>query len=74
MWASTIYYILCKIIYFSDSETKYAVNYYVAQIIQHPAYTSSPTINNDISLLRTTQAIEWSRGVGPMCLPPPGTT
>ncbi|XP_005178860.2 venom serine protease isoform X1 [Musca domestica] len=54
-----------------STETKYAVNYYVAQIIQHPGYTSRPTMINDISLLRTTTAIEWSRGVGPMCLPPP---
>ncbi|XP_073844814.1 venom serine protease [Musca autumnalis] len=56
------------------TETKYAVNYYVQQIIQHPGYSSSPTMINDISLLKTTTAIEWSRGVGPMCLPPPGTT
>ncbi|XP_061389443.1 CUB and peptidase domain-containing protein 2-like [Musca vetustissima] len=57
-----------------DTETKYAMNYYVAQIIQHPGYSSRPTMINDISLLRTTSPIEWSRGVGPMCLPPPGTT
>uniref|UniRef100_A0A1I8PGD9 Peptidase S1 domain-containing protein n=1 Tax=Stomoxys calcitrans TaxID=35570 RepID=A0A1I8PGD9_STOCA len=58
----------------SNYETKYAATYYVAQIIQHPSYSSRPTINNDIALLRTTTPIEWTRGVGPMCLPPQFTS
>ncbi|XP_075168668.1 venom serine protease [Haematobia irritans] len=58
----------------NNYETKYAATYYIAQIIQHPYYSSGPTINNDIALLKTTGPIEWTRGVGPMCLPPAGTT
>ncbi|XP_037946797.1 venom serine protease-like [Teleopsis dalmanni] len=54
----------------SSTESRYAETYAIASIIEHPGYTSDP-VSNDIALLRTVQPIEWSRGVGPICLPPP---
>ena len=53
------------------NESRYAAQYDIERIIRHPWYNSAidpPT--NDIAILRTTTAIQWSRGVGPICLPP----
>ncbi|XP_037825788.1 venom serine protease [Lucilia sericata] len=52
----------------ANPDTMYAADYYVSQIIVHGSYTANP-VNNDIALLVTTTNIEWSRGVGPICLP-----
>ncbi|XP_065367708.1 venom serine protease [Calliphora vicina] len=52
----------------STTDTKYSADYYISQIIVHPSYTQNP-VNNDIAILVTTSNIEWSRGVGPICLP-----
>ncbi|KAL9922745.1 venom serine protease-like [Glossina fuscipes fuscipes] len=49
-------------------ETKYSAQYSVQEIIRHPEYQAN-TVQNDIALLITTVDIEWSRGVGPICLP-----
>lgn len=49
-------------------ETKYSAQYSVQEIIRHPEYQAN-TVQNDIALLITTIDIEWSRGVGPICLP-----
>ncbi|KAM7343857.1 venom serine protease [Cochliomyia hominivorax] len=51
------------------SDTKYSAAYAISQIIEHPEYTEHP-VNNDIAILITILPIEWSKGVGPICLPP----
>ncbi|XP_013097967.2 venom serine protease [Stomoxys calcitrans] len=51
-------------------ESLFEAQYRIQRIINHPSYTSGPiSTNNDISILITTLPIEWSRGVGPICLP-----
>ncbi|XP_073846029.1 venom serine protease [Musca autumnalis] len=51
-------------------ETPFEAQYRIQRIINHPNYasTSSSTIN-DISILVTVVPMDWSRGVGPICLP-----
>ncbi|KAH8418299.1 hypothetical protein KR222_009199 [Zaprionus bogoriensis] len=46
----------------------FASEYAIQRIIENPGY-SSTTNANDIALLQTVRTIEWSRGVGPICLP-----
>ncbi|XP_037946796.1 venom serine protease-like [Teleopsis dalmanni] len=54
----------------STTESAFAAQYNIQQIIQHPGYISnSAAVANDIALLVTSRIIEWSRGVGPVCLP-----
>jgi len=53
----------------SSTETLYAARYDISQIIVHPNYQSQPEVKNDIALFRTAVDIQFSRGVGPICLP-----
>ncbi|KAI9583078.1 hypothetical protein GQX74_012295 [Glossina fuscipes] len=54
----------------NDNESLYANQYGIQSIIVHPGYTTASTgRGNDIALLVTSKPIEWSRGVGPICLP-----
>ncbi|XP_065368786.1 venom serine protease [Calliphora vicina] len=54
----------------ADNETPFAIQYRIQSILNHPGYRSSATsIINDIAILTTRIPIEWSRGVGPICLP-----
>ena len=53
----------------TDTPKRYAAFYTVSNVIVHPQYSSDP-VNNDIAIYVTTTPIEWSRGVGPICLPP----
>ncbi|XP_016957786.1 venom serine protease [Drosophila biarmipes] len=55
------------------SPSRYYRQYGIVQMIPHEQYVSDP-VNNDIAVLITADNIQWSRGVGPICLPPPGTT
>ncbi|XP_075166584.1 venom serine protease [Haematobia irritans] len=51
-------------------ESKFEAQYRIQRIINHPRYSAGPIATiNDISILITTTPIEWSRGVGPICLP-----
>ncbi|TMW46873.1 hypothetical protein DOY81_008047 [Sarcophaga bullata] len=52
-----------------NTPVKYAAIYRVSNVIVHPQYSKNP-VNNDIAIYVTTTPIEWSRGVGPICLPP----
>ncbi|KAM7343856.1 venom serine protease-like [Cochliomyia hominivorax] len=53
-----------------ENETPYAMQYRIQSILNHPDYASTATsIINDIAILITRIPIEWSRGVGPICLP-----
>lgn len=52
------------------SDSRYAVQHRIQRIISHPQYsTTGGTLVNDVALLLTRTNIEWSRGVGPVCLP-----
>ena len=53
----------------TDTPKKYAAIYTVSNVIVHPQYSKDP-VNNDIAIYVTATPIEWSRGVGPICLPP----
>lgn len=53
-----------------ENETPYAEQYRIQSIINHPGYSASATnLVNDIAILITRIPIQWSRGVGPICLP-----
>ncbi|XP_016943026.3 venom serine protease [Drosophila suzukii] len=54
--------------------SRYYQQYSIIQMIPHEQYVSDPNVNNDIAVLITAGNIQWSRGVGPICLPPVGTT
>ncbi|KAH8245889.1 hypothetical protein KR038_010968 [Drosophila bunnanda] len=56
----------------SPSSSRYYQQYNIQQVIIHEQY--NPDVNNDIAILVTASSIMWSRGVGPACLPPVGTT
>lgn len=52
------------------TESIFAVQHRIQQIVIHPNYASTAnSIVNDLALLVTIARIEWSRGVGPICLP-----
>ncbi|XP_036333142.1 venom serine protease [Rhagoletis pomonella] len=54
----------------TTSDSMFAVQHRIQQIIVHPEYVSTVAIvANDMALLITIARIEWSRGVGPICLP-----
>ncbi|XP_050322935.1 venom serine protease [Bactrocera neohumeralis] len=54
----------------SNTESIFAVQHRIQQIIIHPNYASTANgVVNDLALLITIARIEWSRGVGPICLP-----
>ncbi|XP_067633465.1 venom serine protease [Eurosta solidaginis] len=55
------------------SNSRYSASYQIQRIIEYPGYIDEPP-TNDISLLQTAQNIEWSLGVGPICLPPTAST
>ncbi|KAH8285257.1 hypothetical protein KR054_006807 [Drosophila jambulina] len=55
----------------SPSSSRYYQQYNIQGVKIHPQY--SPDVNNDIAILQTASNINWSRGVGPACLPPEGT-
>ncbi|XP_034478951.1 venom serine protease [Drosophila innubila] len=52
----------------------YYAQYAIQQMIRHGQYVNDPNVINDIAVLVTAATIKWSRGVGPICLPPQGTT
>ncbi|XP_017067436.1 venom serine protease [Drosophila eugracilis] len=58
----------------NPSSSRYYQQYNIQQMIPHEQYVSDPNVNNDIGVLITASNIQWSRGVGPICLPPVGTT
>ncbi|KAH8277565.1 hypothetical protein KR018_001051, partial [Drosophila ironensis] len=58
----------------NPSSSRYYKQYNIQQMIPHEQYVSEPNVNNDIAVLVTDTSIVWSRGVGPICLPPVGTT
>ncbi|TMW46896.1 hypothetical protein DOY81_008023, partial [Sarcophaga bullata] len=52
------------------NETPFAVQYRIQRILNHPDYRDTANgVINDIAILITTTPMEWSRGVGPICLP-----
>ncbi|XP_067633466.1 venom serine protease [Eurosta solidaginis] len=54
----------------SSTDSIFAVQHRIQQIIIHPNYASTDiSVINDVALLVTAERIEWSRGVGPICLP-----
>ncbi|XP_018791858.1 PREDICTED: venom serine protease [Bactrocera latifrons] len=55
------------------NNSRYAAAYRIQSITMHPGYTDDPPVN-DISVLVTRVLIEWERGVGPICLPPAGSS
>ncbi|XP_055918872.1 venom serine protease-like [Eupeodes corollae] len=62
-------YIIAGYTYFSSTRpTVYSSTYMIIRIIEHENYNPSTQLN-DIALLITSTDIEWSRGVGPICLP-----
>lgn len=42
-------------------------------MLRHEQYQNEPNVVNDIAVLTTASNIKWTRGVGPICLPPSGT-
>ena len=50
------------------TESKYAATYEIVSFIEHPNYNATNNLN-DISIIVTRGNIEWSSGVGPVCLP-----
>ncbi|XP_055837857.1 venom serine protease-like [Episyrphus balteatus] len=52
----------------SSTESKYAATYEIVSFIEHPNYNATNNLN-DISIIVTRGNIEWSSGVGPVCLP-----
>ncbi|XP_017145892.1 venom serine protease [Drosophila miranda] len=58
----------------NPSNSRYYQQYAIQQMIRHEQYEDEPDVKNDIAVLITAQNILWSRGVGPICLPPVGTT
>ncbi|XP_069963920.1 venom serine protease isoform X1 [Bactrocera oleae] len=53
--------------------SRYSAAYGIESIIIHEGYRDDPPVN-DISVLVTKVLIEWERGVGPICLPPAGSS
>ncbi|XP_054739111.1 venom serine protease [Anastrepha obliqua] len=51
------------------NSSRYAASYPILRFLPYPGYTDEP-LTNDITLVQTAGIIEWSRGVGPICLPP----
>ncbi|XP_052843372.1 venom serine protease [Drosophila gunungcola] len=58
----------------NPANSRYYRQYSIQDMIPHERYVSEPDVNNDIAVLITATNILWSRGVGPICLPPVGTT
>ncbi|EDW10152.1 venom serine protease [Drosophila mojavensis] len=58
----------------NPSSSMYYAQYAIQQMLRHPQYQNEPNVVNDIALLITAQNIKWTRGVGPICLPPVGTS
>lgn len=51
-------------------ESVYTRHYKIDTIIRHEHFRATANqVRNDIALLRTSQTIEWNRGVAPACLP-----
>lgn len=53
---------------FSSTDNRYGKTYGVSKILEHPSYDPN-TYANDIALLYPSSEIDFSRGVGPFCLP-----
>ncbi|KAH8299301.1 hypothetical protein KR044_000225 [Drosophila immigrans] len=58
----------------NPSNSIYYDQYSIQQMVMHEQYVNTPSVENDIAVLTTASNIKWSRGVGPICLPPQGTT
>ncbi|KAH8355121.1 hypothetical protein KR093_006353 [Drosophila rubida] len=58
----------------NPSNSIYYDQYSIQQMLRHEQYVNNPNVANDIAVLTTASNIKWSRGVGPICLPPLGTT
>ena len=43
----------------------------IAEVVQHPDFYKPIDWNNDISLVRMDQAVQFSEYIKPICLPPP---
>ncbi|KAL9702320.1 hypothetical protein quinque_005838 [Culex quinquefasciatus] len=54
--------------YRNGLDTPYSRLYDIDSIVWHENYVAS-TRDNDIAVLKTTVDMEWTRGVGPVCLP-----
>ncbi|XP_062133666.1 venom serine protease [Drosophila sulfurigaster albostrigata] len=58
----------------NPSSSIYYAQYAIQQMVQHEQYVNNPSVENDIAVLTTATSIKWTRGVGPICLPPQGTS
>ncbi|EDW00796.1 venom serine protease [Drosophila grimshawi] len=58
----------------NPSSSIYYAQYAIQQVLIHQQYQTNPNLINDIAILITATRIKWTRGVGPICLPPVGTT
>ncbi|XP_030369905.1 venom serine protease [Scaptodrosophila lebanonensis] len=58
----------------NPSSSRYYAQYNIMQILRHEQYQNDPEVVNDIAVLITSTTIKWTRGSGPVCLPPTGTT
>ncbi|KAL7738143.1 hypothetical protein ACLKA6_006486 [Drosophila palustris] len=58
----------------NPTSSMYYDQYAIQQMVRHEQYVNEPNVVNDIAVLITASTIKWSRGVGPICLPPSGTT
>ncbi|XP_068145206.1 venom serine protease [Drosophila tropicalis] len=58
----------------NPASSRYYQQIGIQQFIVHEQYVNEPYVVNDIAVLVTVSNIPWSRGVGPICLPPAGTT
>ncbi|XP_001657964.2 venom serine protease [Aedes aegypti] len=54
--------------YKTGLETPYSQIYDIESIVMHENYNQDSR-DNDIAVLKTTADIQWTRGVGPVCLP-----
>ncbi|EDV59543.2 venom serine protease [Drosophila erecta] len=72
-WATNIVAIVGTNDLRNPSSSRYYQQYNIQEMIPHEQYVSDPNVNNDIAVLVTASNILWSRGVGPICLPPVGT-
>lgn len=55
------------------SSSIYYAQYAIQQMVRHEQYVNEPNVMNDIAVLTTASTIKWTRGVGPICLPPQNT-
>ncbi|EDW60824.1 venom serine protease [Drosophila virilis] len=58
----------------NPSSSIYYAQYAIQQMLRHEQYQNEPNVVNDIAVLTTASNIKWTRGVGPICLPPSGTS